>query len=180
MIHRCSVASHVLTVPLQLKMRLALRNLFLSIIPLNYLFLRIFNSSNPEQVSIRFFRHYYSYFFVPIDLYLFVAFCFRFAVTSLLYPLAHSPCAAVSIESMSGELAALETEIKEYRLQVGSLLLQPSQGTELSRSNADPHPVVSSRQCSQVSKQIRRIWSCRISKLSLKKSLPSPTLRSQS
>lgn len=127
------VASHVLTVPSSTQTAhcdLPALYKFVSLYQtLNYLFLRIFSSSNPGQVSIRFFRHYYSYFFVPIDLFLFVAFWFRFAVTSLLYPLAHSPCAAVSIESMSGELAALETEIKEYRLQVGILLLQPSQGT---------------------------------------------------
>ena len=75
---------------------------------------------------------------------------------------------------MSNEVGALEAEKKEYELQVDVSLALRWYGIALT-------PVGSSSKLSnRVYRQIQKMLNCKLSRLNLKKSFPSPTSRSQS
>lgn len=75
---------------------------------------------------------------------------------------------------MSNEVAALEAEIKEYKLQVST----PS--FHILHHSADSHNSDSLRPFNPVYKPTRTMQICKDSRQSLKKSFPSPKVRSQS
>ena len=74
---------------------------------------------------------------------------------------------------MSNEVASLEAEIKEYKLQVSTPSSMPHHATDLYNSD-------SSRPFNPVYKPTQTMQICKDSRQSLKKSFPSPKVRSQS
>ena len=75
---------------------------------------------------------------------------------------------------MSNEVASLEAEIREYKLQVSALIFPHVS------SDTNPYHLDSSTLFNQAYKPIQTMQICKDSKQSLKKSFPSPQAQSQS